>query len=100
MTSTINQMPTSTRPVTRTRQCTMDIWDTSETLRIYADRTVHRRPCRRYQNANSWGLGEKSDRYTGSLHSLLLDILKQEIQDNEDYTDRMYESVMQYTNSW
>lgn len=95
-----NQLPTATRPIVRTRDCSFDIWETCETLRIYADRTVHRQPCRRYSNPNSWGLGERADRYTGRLHQRLLSILDQELADEEDYTERLFEAIFYETSSY
>ncbi len=100
MTTQNNQLPTSTGPIVRTRDCSFDIWDTCETLRIYADRTVYRQPCRNYSGSNNWGLGHSVSRYTGNLHKQLLAILEQEIQDDEDYTDRLFLAVLQDNNSW
>lgn len=93
MTTQNNQIPTTTRPIVRSRRCWLDIWESRETIRIYIDRTVHRHPCRNYCNANSWGLGERADRYTGKLHQCLLSIIEQERTDGEDYTERMFEAL-------
>lgn len=91
------QAPTPTKPIVRSRRCSLDIWDNErETIRIFADRTTHRHPCRVYENANSWGCGETTERYTGQLHQRMLEILQQEIADEEDYTDRLFEIINAY----
>ena len=87
----------ATKPLTVRRQnCTLDIWESTETLRIYPDRTIHRHPCRRYENSNSWGLGETAERYTGQMHQKLIRLLEEESADGEDYTDRLFEAVNCY----
>lgn len=89
---------TTTTPSTKTlafrsQHCTLDIWEGTERVRIYADRSIYKSPCRRYENANSWGLGQRTERFDGLLHRQLLAILAQERADGEEYTERIFEVI-------
>ena len=97
-TTTTNTTTTTTTTTTqvlaaRSRESHIDIWDSSESIRIYQDRTIHKSPCRAYSSQNSWGLGLSTERITGTLHKELLDILAQEVEDGEEYTDRMFDAI-------
>lgn len=84
----------ATKPLAiRSQDCTIDIWESAEHVRIYQDRTIYKSPCRRYENSNSWGLGQRTERFDGPLHRRLLQILEQEHADGEDYTERLFEAI-------
>ena len=87
----MSNAPTNRAVTIRRQDCRLDIWQSTETLRIYPDRTIHRHSVRRYSGSNSWGLGERAERYTGTLHTSLLTILAQEEADGEDYTERLFD---------
>lgn len=68
------------------------IYDSEWTVKLYADRAVLRAPYVKWVG-NSGGYAEATHRITGRQLTSLLAIAKEQVEDDEDYTERVKEIV-------
>lgn len=70
------------------------IYDNSSwSVRLYADRAVARIPYVKWVG-NTGGYAEQHERITGKQHAELLEIARQQVDDEADYTDRVARLVI------
>ena len=74
------------------------IYNSTWTVRLYADRAVVRIPYVKWVG-NTGGYAERHERITGKLHAELLEIKRQETEDDVDYTGRVARLVI-YTEQY
>jgi hypothetical protein len=69
------------------------IWDNCKwTVRLYEDRAIYKGNTVRWSN-NSGSLAEIHERWTGKVIETLKRVAREEIEDDADYTDKVYEII-------
>jgi hypothetical protein len=72
------------------------IWENcKQSVKLYEDRAIIKIPYVKWVN-NSGSLDWSTERVTGKMLALLSTIAKQEVEDQEDYTDQVMDCVREY----